>query len=235
MFPIRAARRNEHTPYMTYMLIAVNVVIFLWQTTLSEAQLSQLYMTAGFIPCKVSANFFAPDSFFSGITSMFLHGGWLHLLGNMLFLYTFGPAVEDYLGKRLYLLFYIGAGLSGSLMHMLFSSGVCVPAIGASGAILGLMGGFLLLYPATRIVTVVLLWRFPVGIQRIAAFYVLLSYFVLDLINGIASLGPETAATEGVAFWAHVGGFLAGFVMSFIIMTFKPLPPVDPFAYLDEE
>jgi membrane associated rhomboid family serine protease len=120
-------------------------------------------------------------------------------------------------------------------MHMLFHSGICVPAIGASGAIMGLMGGFMLLYPATRIVTVVLLWRFPVGIQRIAALYILASYFILDLINGIASLGPETAATSGVAFWAHVGGFLAGFVLSFFIMTFKPLPPVDPFAYMDED
>lgn len=117
---------------------------------------------------------------------------------------------------------------------MLFNLGVCIPAIGASGAITGVMGGFMLLYPGTRISTVLLFLRIPVGVRDIPALYLLGGYFFFQLIDGlIMSIGPEIASTGGVAVWAHVGGFIVGFLMAFVMMTFKPLPPVDP-VYLDE-
>lgn len=235
MFPLKAARRIEHTPYITYGLIAVNALIFLWQTTLSPDQLYILYWKAGFVPCQVTGNLQGATSFLSAFTSMFLHGGWLHLIGNMAFLAAFGPAVEDYLGKRVYLLFYLMAGLAGSIFHMLFNWSVCIPAIGASGAIMGVMGGFLLLYPGTRITTLVFFMRIPVRTLNVPALYLLGTYFVLDLLNGIASLSVETATSGGIAVWAHIGGFFIGFLMAFIVMSFRPLPPVDPLAALNED
>jgi membrane associated rhomboid family serine protease len=229
MFPLKAVRKLDSTPIVTFALIGINILIFLWQTTLPEAELTRLYQTAGFVPCTGSVK--VPSMF----TSMFLHGGWLHLFGNMLYLFAFGPAVEDYLGKFWYPVFYLTAGVAGSLAHMVFNWNVCVPAIGASGAIMGVMGGFLLLYPATRISTIVLFWRIPVGVKEISAFYLLGGFFLLDLLNGLASLSPfAEKLTSGVAVWAHVGGFLVGFLMAFIAMTFKPLPPVDP-IYLGKD
>jgi membrane associated rhomboid family serine protease len=228
MFPLKAVRKIERFPLVTMLLIAINTVVFLWQLTLPQAELMKLYQTAGFIPCAGSAA--VPTMF----TSMFLHGGFIHLLGNMLFLFAFGPSVEDYLGRFWFPVFYLIAGVAGSLLHMVFNWNVCIPAIGASGAIMGVMGGFLLLYPGTRISTVVLFWRIPIGVKDISAFYLLGGFFLLDLLNGLASLGPITVETGGVAVWAHIGGFLVGFLMAFIAMTFKPLPPVDP-VYLSKD
>ncbi len=228
MFPLRAARKLHITPWITYLLVGINVLVFFWQLTLSGQELMQLYFSAGFVPCQVNGDLLAPSAMTSFITSMFLHGGWIHLLGNMMFLLAFGPAVEEYLGHWVYLLFYAAAGIAGSLMHMLFNWGVCIPAIGASGAIMGVMGGFLLLYPGTRITSLLLFFRIPVGVQDIPALYLLGGFFVLDLLNGLAAVGPLTATSNGVAVWAHVGGFLVGFLMAFVGMTFKPLPPVDP-------
>ncbi|HEX2622053.1 MAG TPA: rhomboid family intramembrane serine protease [Phototrophicaceae bacterium] len=226
MIPFKAARKIEHTPVVTYLLIAINVLVFLWQMTLSETDLYTLYFRSGFVPCAGQA------SFAGAFTSMFLHGGFLHLAGNMIFLLAFGPAVEDYLGKFWYGAFYIAAGLAGAFLHMLFTWNVCIPAIGASGAISGVMGGFLLLYPGTRIKTVAFFWGIPVGIRDVRSLYILGWFLIVELLNGIATLGPKTAETGGVAVWAHVGGFALGFLMAFIAMTFKPLPPVDP-IYLD--
>lgn len=230
MFPLRAARKIEHTPYVTYALVLINVVVFLWQSTLPAADLLKVYYSAGFVPCSQYLSI--PSAF----TSIFLHGGVIHLLGNMMFLMAFGPAVEDYLGKVGYGVFYLAAGLAGSVLHGLFNWSVCTPAIGASGAIMGVMGGFLLLYPRTRISTLLLLFRIPVGMRDVPALYLLGGFFVLDLLNGLVTLLPagQTVDTGGIAVWAHVGGFLVGFLMAFIAMTFKPLPPVDP-IYIDKD
>ncbi|MBC8100310.1 MAG: rhomboid family intramembrane serine protease [Armatimonadetes bacterium] len=228
MFPLKAARKIEHTPYITYALIVINVLVFVWQMTLPQLDLYRLYFSAGLVTCAEGIS--VP----SAVTSMFLHGSIIHLLGNMLFLFAFGPAVEDYLGKAWYTVFYLAAGAAGSALHLVFSWGACVPTIGASGAIMGVMGGFVLLYPGTRINTLVMLFRIPVGVRQVRALYLLGTFFVLDLINGLMALGPTTATTNGVAVWAHVGGFLVGFAMAFIAMTFKPLPPVDP-IYLSDD
>lgn len=229
MIPLKAARKLNNPPVVTPLIILINVVVFLWQTTLGNTELYRLYMTAGFVPCQVTQNLLSPASLSTFITSMFLHGGWLHLIGNMMFLWAFGPAVEDYLGRRLFAVFYILAGIGGGLMHLLFNLGVCIPAIGASGAIMGVLGGFALLYPGTRISTLILFRRIPVGVTQVPALYLLVGFFLVDLFAGVAALSADPiAATSGIAVWAHVGGFLVGFLMAFFMMSFKPLPPVDP-------
>ncbi len=232
MFPLRSTRKADRTPYITYGLILTNVVVFFWQLTLPQHKLVQVLWTSAFIPCQ-SHNILTPDLWLDSFRTMFLHGGWLHIIGNMVFLIVFGPNVEDYFGKIKFLLFYLAAGFGANFMHMAFNWNVCVPTIGASGAIAGLMGAFFLLYPATRIRTVAFFFRVPVGVVNVQAFYLLLTFFVLDLFNGLATLGIENTNTGGVAVWAHVGGFLTGLLIAFFAIMFKDPPPVDPFEYLD--
>lgn len=234
MFPLGTTRKPTSTPYVTFGLILANVLVFLWQTTLSGAELTQLYLQSAFVPCQASQGLLTPETYLSAFRTMFLHGGWVHLVGNMMFLYIFGPNVEDYFGKGRFLLFYLAVGYAASFTHMLFNWNVCIPTIGASGAIYGIMGAFFLLYPATRIRSVAFFWRIPVGVATVQAFYMLLYFFVIDLINGIGFLAAETATRGGVAFWAHVGGFAAGLLIAFVAVIFKPAPAVDPLEYLND-
>ncbi|MDX1993125.1 MAG: rhomboid family intramembrane serine protease [bacterium] len=232
MFPLHALRKTRSTPYVTYGLILINVVVFLWEMTLDQRELFQTFTQMALIPCQVRSNFLSADTFVNSLTSMFLHGGIVHLLGNMLFLRAFGPAVEDYLGKGRFLIFYLVAGFMAGFAHTIFN-GSCIPTIGASGAIAGVMGGFLLLYPGVKIRNVAFFLRIPVGTVNVQAFYMLLYFFVVDLFNGILSLSAASAETSGVAFWAHVGGFTVGLMMAFISMLFRPAPEVDPIGHLD--
>lgn len=164
---------------------------------------------------------------------MFMHGGWVHLISNMVFLFIFGPLVEDYMGKAPFLLFYMVAGFGASLVHAAINWNVCIPSLGASGAIYGVMGAFFLLYPAVKISTIAFFFRVPVGTVNVQAFYMLLYFFVLDLFNGLASLGVDVFTTNRVAVWAHIGGFIVGLLIAFGAMIFKEPPEVDPFGHLD--
>jgi len=233
MFPLKALRKQNTTPYVTFGLIAVNVLVFAWQLTLSQSQLGSVFMNAALVPCEASRSVFSPETWLDSFRTMFLHGGWLHLVGNMVFLLIFGPHIEEYFGKVKYLLFYIAAGTTANLLHTAINWNVCIPSIGASGAIMGLMGSFFLLYPATRIRVVAFFFRVPVGTVDTQAFYLLAAYFVFDFINGLGALGVSNTATGGVAVWAHIGGFLGGLLLTFIAIIFKPPPPVDEFEYLD--
>lgn len=233
MFPLQALRKTRTTAYITYGIILINVLVFLWELTLvSRGQLGQTFMELALVPCAVRRSPLSLDTFADSFRALFLHGGWLHLIGNMVFLRVFGPAVEDYMGKVRFLAFYLAAGVIAGFTHTLFTTN-CIPTIGASGAIFGVMGAFLLLYPGTRVRTVTLFFRIPVGISDMQAFYMLLYFFVIDLINGIGALGTASTPTSGVAFWAHVGGFLAGVVMAFGSMLFRPPPDVDPLEHLE--
>jgi len=234
MFPLGTSRQAENTPWITYGLIVVNVLVFFWELTLSSSELGQQFYALAVVPCQMTRNFFTVDTVFDTVRSMFLHGGWVHLIGNMLFLYIFGPLVEDYLGKFRYLFFYLVAGFVASFLHAAINWNVCVPSIGASGAIYGVMGGFVLLYPSTRIRTVAFFFRVPIGTVNVQAFYMLFYFFAVDLINGLMRLGPDTIQTTGVAFWAHVGGFLAGLILAFCFTLFRDPPPVDAFEYMDD-
>lgn len=223
MFPLQARRQPKSTPYITYSLIGLNILVFIWELSLSQPELFSVFATQTYNPCTAGVS---PDTFWDLTRTMFLHGGWTHIIGNMAFLAIFGPLVEDYLGKWRFLAFYMAVGYAASLFHGLLTT-ICGPTIGASGAIFGVMGAFLLLYPATRVRSVVLFLRVPIGTRDIQAFYLLFAFFFIDLINGIAAIGPFTVNTGNVAIWAHVGGFLAGLVMTFFIMIVKPAPEVD--------
>ena len=167
---------------------------------------------------------------------MFLHGSVVHLAGNMLFLLVFGPHLEQFMGRVWYALFYFVVGYAANAAHILTHLNQCsipmmggdVPVVGASGAVFGLLGAFLLLYPSTRIQMLVFFYRMPVGLVDVRAFMMLLLMFAVDLIDSIGSLGAPTVTTSGVAVWAHVGGFLTGAVFAFLFTAFvRPLPSLD--------
>jgi len=152
------------------------------------------------------------------ITSIFLHGGWLHLLGNMLYLYIFGDNVEDRLGHFRYLLFYLLCGVFASIVQVLSAPDAWVPMVGASGAIAGVMGAYFCLFPYSRVVTLVFIFFFIEFIE-IPAFFFLLFWFVLQFLNGTLSFSSQSgAAGGGVAWWAHIGGFVAGILL---LLVFK--------------
>ena len=231
MFPLEALRKPKSTPYVTYGLIAVNILVFIWE--LMQPNLSQQFMALAIVPCEMSQNLFSLDTIADSLRTMFLHGGWVHITGNMIFLGIFGPLIEDYLGKSRFLFFYLATGLIAGFVHTAISWNVCVPVIGASGAIYGVLGAFLLLYPATRIRSIGFLFGIPFGVRDIHAFYLLLSFFLIDVFNAVTTVLDLT--TSSVAFWAHVGGFVGGLLLAFTFMLFRPPPEVDAFEYLDAD
>ncbi len=157
------------------------------------------------------------------VTAMFLHGGWMHVIGNMLYLYIFGDNVEDRLGRGRFLVFYLACGVLSFLVQVLFNARSMVPNIGASGAIAGVLGAYLVLFPRARVLTIVpLLIFFPV--VEIPAFVFLGFWFLIQFLSGAASLGASSPMAGGIAWWAHIGGFLAGIVL------LKVLLPRDPGA-----
>lgn len=233
MIPIRIQGRTNRRPYLTFTLVAINVLVFAWELVMqSQNQLGYVYSSLALNPCNIGAQTFA-ETMLDATRSMFLHGGWGHLIGNMAFLWIFGGKVEEYYGRKGFLLFYFGAGYAAHLAHIL-TGPACVPTIGASGAISGVMGAFLLLYPGLKVKTVVVFFRFFFRTFDIPALYMLGYWFIMQLFYGVMSLGPAAAIGGGVAFWAHIGGFVAGLLFTFAAIAVKPAPPVDPFAYLDD-
>ncbi len=221
MIPLRDANPRGGVPIVTLALIALNCVVFLYELTLPPAGLEQLVFTFGMVPAKLTAFPTDPgvgfgDATLPFLTSMFLHGGWLHLIGNMWFLWIFGDNVEDYLGHARFLLFYLLCGLAASVAHLAFNLNSTIPTLGASGAIAGVLGAYLLLFPGARILTLVPV--FFVWLMELPAYVILIYWFVLQLLQGTATLA-ETAPGGGVAWWAHVGGFVAGLVLVKIVAS----------------
>jgi membrane associated rhomboid family serine protease len=236
MLPLQSLRPIRRTPYVTYGLIAINLLVFAWELILSaQGQLGNTFYSLATIPCNVSANPLAPGHILNAVFSMFLHGGWLHLIGNLAYLFALGPSVEEYYGRRVFLGFYLAAGFAADFVHVLVNSASCVPTIGASGAIAGVMAAYMLLYPGVRVKVLILVARFiPLGTSKMTALYLLGFWFIIQLFYGIVSLGPVSAIGGGVAFWGHIGGFVAGLLVTFFFTAFRPPPPVDSLAYLDE-
>jgi membrane associated rhomboid family serine protease len=207
MFPIRDHNPSGRTPFVTYALIAANVLIFLsyWSLFDSPRELSLFYSQWAFVPAQLSAG----ENATTLVTSMFLHGGIMHLLGNMLFLFIFGDNMEDEMGHIGFAVFYLISGIAAALAQ--YASGPLspVPTLGASGAIAGVMGGYLLLFPKARVdvlIIIVIFFRvFP-----IPAWIVLLVWFGIQLFSSIGS----SAFDGGVAYWAHAGGFIAGLILT---------------------
>ncbi|MEQ8367039.1 MAG: rhomboid family intramembrane serine protease [Roseicyclus sp.] len=207
MFPIRDHNPSNRTPFVTWALIAINVLIFIsYYPSLggSERQLMGFFSDWALVPAEVLSG----GDGHTLLTSMFLHGGWMHLIGNMLFLYIFGDNLEDLLGHVRFLLFYLASGLAAAFGQILADPSSTIPMVGASGAIAGVMGGYLLFFPRARIDVLVIVFVL-VKVFPIPAWLMLGLWFGLQLVNGLAM----DVAGGGVAYWAHAGGFVAGVLL----------------------
>ena len=231
MLPLKDDQPSYSTPYVNWFLIGLNILIFLFQATLDPRSSKLLAQQFGEVPSHLAAfvagshRYTLPQVVLPFFTSMFLHGGWAHVLGNMWFLYIFGDNVEDYLGHFKYLVFYLMSGLIAMGTQVAIYPHSNVPTIGASGAIAGVLGAYFVLYPRARVLT----WFF-VFIIYIPAWFVLGEWFVMQFLYGTASLSAAQAGRDlgGVAFWAHVGGFVAGMLM---IKLFPERSRRSPYAY----
>lgn len=213
MFPIQSVVPTRYPPLVNWGLIAANTIVFLHEAGLGDYELNRFLARYGLIPARLTGN---PDVTIQDalplFTNMFLHGGWLHLIFNMWTLWLFGAAIEDRLGHARYLMFYLACGLIASTTHLLFNFDSVVPALGASGAIAGVLGCYMRLFPLSRLVVMVPILFLPLFFE-VPAFVFAGLWFVLQLIQGAGQLlAPSTG--EGIAFWAHVGGFVAGFVLA---------------------
>lgn len=234
MIPLKDDTPRFSTPYVTYFLLIFNTVIFLfewWAGRTQPGAAEQIIMTFGLVPVKIpialagghvplhlvgylGTRYVPPlAAFLPILTSMFLHGGWWHIISNMWVLWIFGDNVEDYLGHFVYLLFYLGAGIAGALLHVAFNWASPLPTVGASGAIAGIMGAYFVLYPKARVLTLVPF--FFVFFVWLPAWIVLGYWFLAQFLGGAATaISVHTASARGgVAFWAHVGGFLTGLLL----------------------
>lgn len=206
MIPLYDTIPGRYRPVMTITLIIINVVIFLFEFTMPPGMLDQLFQAYGFIPARLSQGYFI-----SLVTAMFLHGGWMHIIGNMWALWLFGNNVEDRMGPWRFLLFYLVTGILASLTHYYINPLSTMPVVGASGAIAGIMGAYFIMYPRARVVTLIPIIIFPWFVEIPAFIY--LGFWVLSqLFSGTISL-YSAAATSTVAFWAHVGGFIGGMLL----------------------
>ena len=228
MIPLRDANPTRRQAVVTIALIVACFVVFaieLWvQTSGGDDALDRFVNEYGAVPAKVTAALKAGQLVSAGteglISSMFLHGGWLHLLGNMLYLWIFGNNVEDRLGRVLFVVFYFAGGLAAGATQVIVSPESTVPLVGASGAIAATLGAYLVLFPGARIETLVFLGFFY-QLMRVPAVVVLGFWFVLQLIDGVASLGAETSS-GGVAVFAHIGGFGFGVAIGLIARAIRP-------------
>jgi membrane associated rhomboid family serine protease len=237
--PLGVAGRSNFRPYATFTLIALNVLIFiitLGFTIRGEAYLLAFAKRYALDVCLVGIEPLG-TSFLKGIGSMFIHGGLAHLVGNMTMLWIFGPRVEGYFGHKRFVLFYLTLGYIAFIAHILLGGTTCIIGsdinglvVGASGAIAGVMGTFLFLFPSARIRTAILLFGvLPIKVFFVNAWLYLAYWFVLDFMKGIGWI-----SSAGVAHWAHIGGFIGGMVIVFVATLYKPAPKSDPFAYLDD-
>lgn len=204
MIPLRSTERASSTATVTASLIAVNTAIFLYEVTLSPAGLNALVRDWGIVPDRLHLA--------SLFTSMFLHGGWLHLIGNMLFLWVFGRNIEDLIGGAKFLVFYLLCGLLAAVVHVIFNAYSPIPTIGASGAIAGVMGAYLVKFPRARIITLIPIFFF-ITTMEIPAAFLLIWWFAIQFFSGFGSLGANDYSGGGTAFFAHIGGFLAGMLL----------------------
>jgi membrane associated rhomboid family serine protease len=217
MFPLRDDQPTFSTPFVTYFLIALNLVIYFfeWQLGLqSHRQLNALIGEFGVVP-RYEIGLLTGTPVFNPVgallpifTSMFLHGSLLHVLGNMWMLWIFGDNIEDYLGHFSYLIFYLMSGLAAGFTHIVFNAASAVPTVGASGAIAGVMGAYLILYPRARVLT----WVFFIIFLPLPAWLWLIIWAMGQFVNAATLVAP-TMQAGGIAFWAHVGGFVVGILL----------------------
>lgn len=218
MIPIRDELKTHRVPVVNYVLIAINIIVFVLMYLAGAAQESLVYQFA-----------MIPSNFANGVdvgditdifTSMFMHAGLAHLAGNMLYLWIFGDNVEDRMGPVLYLAFYLVGGVVASLTHLFTNPSSQIPTVGASGAIAAVLGAYLVLFPQSRVMTFIP-FGFFMRLTSVPAIIVLGLWFVLQLFSGVMSMGGPDVG--GVAFWAHIGGFVAGMVMAKLLPAARPV------------
>lgn len=222
MIPIGDDNQGGRTPLVTWTLIALNVLAFFMELSQGSEGALQSFVTAwGVVPREYSVGRdlapHIPLPFWSTlITSMFLHGGWAHLGGNMLFLWVFGDNLERVMAHARYLLFYLLCGIAAGLAHIAFNSNSTIPSVGASGAISGVLGGYMLLFPRNRVRVLT-----RGGVTAVPAFVMLGLWILLQLVSGVGAMA-ETEQTGGVAYMAHIGGFVAGLVLVKLFAAGRP-------------
>jgi membrane associated rhomboid family serine protease len=211
MIPLRDTVRSRSLPWMTWSLIALNLLIFLYESTLPTNQLDLFIGVFGLVPARLSLSTIQLFPWLTLLTSMFLHGSWFHVIGNMWFLFIFGDNVEDRMGPSRFLVFYLAAGATAGLCQYLLSPSSRIPTVGASGAIAGVLGAYFLLYPRARVITLIFLFVFP-WLVEIPALIYLGIWFLMQLSSGLLNLGQlgAGASVGGIAWWAHIGGFVFG-------------------------
>jgi membrane associated rhomboid family serine protease len=224
MLPVADSLRSRTFPYVNLAIIIVNFLAFFYELSLGN-DVDSFLRDWGVIPRVITDYFDNSGDYpyrvlFTPITAMFIHGGWFHILGNMLFLWVFGDNVEDAIGHVAYLFFYLLAGIAAATAQILVDTNSGVPMVGASGAIAGVLGAYVVLYPRATIAAVIFpffFWALPVP-----AFVLIGLWFFLQLLNGAASIGTAVGASEGVAWWAHIGGFLAGLLLVWAFRGERP-------------
>lgn len=211
MLPLQDTIRSRSLPFVNWMLIILNLAVFLFIA--SRGRFADAWVvTFGLVPARF---LFHLDlgNLLTLLTSMFLHGGWAHLLSNLLALWIFGDNVEDRMGSRRYLIFYLTCGVVAALVHIAFNPTSPIPTIGASGAISGVLAAYLIYFPTARVITLVPLFFLPWFVEIPALVYLGL-WFLSQLFNGLFAIVTEAQALGGVAWWAHIGGFVAGLVLA---------------------
>lgn len=207
MFPIRDSQPSYSTPVLTRAFIAINVVTFLFQISLDSFTANDIIFYFGFVPEHASL--------FTALTSIFLHGGWAHLIGNMVFLWVFGDNIEDILGHGRFLFFYLACGVAAAYSQYLLNPDSRVPMVGASGAIAGVMGAYMVRFPHSRIVTVG--WFIIIYTLELPAWLLLVLWFGMQFFGGFGSIADVHLQKGGTAFFAHIGGFLAGVLLILLL------------------
>lgn len=210
MIPLRDTQPSYTFPFVTIAIIALNVLAFLYELSLDPYELNFFIAHHGLIPTRFQ--------WVDVLTSIFLHGGWMHLIGNMWFLWIYGDNIEDILGHAKYLVFYLLCGLAASMVHILFNADSRVPTVGASGAIAGVMGAYVVKFPHSRITTLVPVFVFLTTME-IPAYFILIYWFVIQFFSGVGQVGHSHLSQGGVAWFAHVGGFLAGIALILAMRT----------------
>jgi membrane associated rhomboid family serine protease len=228
MLPLRDLNPRRTTPVINYLLIAANVLMFFWELRLGP-DFEPALMQVAFIPARFWIPGYLIPNLITIFVSMFLHGGLLHIGGNMLYLWIFGDNIEDRLGHFRYLFFYLACGFVATLSHAFFNPTSRVPAIGASGAIAGVLGAYLILFPTARVTTLIPIFFF-ITIRELPAVFILGFWFILQFFAGVGSLGA-TDSGGGVAYFAHIGGFVCGMVLILLMGGRRRRPPAPRYDY----
>lgn len=223
MFPIRDSIRSQSVPAVVRTIVGINLFVFLFELTLTPEALETVGYLFGIVPARLTHPSWAAEAgfpaggYWSLLTHQFLHGGWLHIISNLWALWIFGDNVEDAMGRWRFAAFYLTCGTLAGLTHLLSNPNSTIPSLGASGAIAGVLGAYLVLYPAARVVLLVPVFFLPLFFEVPAVFYLGL-WFLSQFFNGTLALArPDQIA--GIAFWAHIGGFVAGMALCKVFLT----------------